>query len=149
MTQSQSQVTSLSANASLKLPLRFNSDTCTHFGRGRLQAEAVARRRASKAVLGSPGAAPASTQPDGRPRPTGARAEPLALAHTGDPCPESAEDTGFPAERSRRRMPSVGSRLVKSAPTVIVWCPSYAPQRRGFAEGGGVMQRPSGQCHLR
>jgi hypothetical protein len=28
----------------------------------------------------------------------------------------------------------------------MIWCPSYPPQRRGFAEGGGVMQRPSGQC---
>jgi hypothetical protein len=33
----------------------FNSYTPPHFGRGRLQAEAVVRRRASKAVLWSPG----------------------------------------------------------------------------------------------
>jgi hypothetical protein len=45
----------------------------------RLQAEVVVRRPASKAVLGSSGAAPASTQPGGRPpAPT-----PLARAHPG------------------------------------------------------------------
>jgi hypothetical protein len=26
-----------------------------------------------------------------------------------------------------------------------LWCPTYPPQRGGFAEGGGGVQRPSGQ----
>jgi hypothetical protein len=75
-----------------------NSYTPPHFGRGRLQTEAVVRRRASKAVLGSPPLraqhqlAPraARPQPGGRPP----APETLAPAHPGDPCPESAEGTG-------------------------------------------------------
>jgi hypothetical protein len=67
----------------------FKSYTPPHFGRGRLQAEAVVRRRESKAVIGSPGATPASTQPGGRP-PASARApgpcssrRPLAVVSGG------------------------------------------------------------------
>jgi hypothetical protein len=82
-----------------------NSCTSPHFGRGKLQAEAVFRRRASKAVLRSPGATPASTQPGGRPP----APETLGPAHPGDPCPESAEGAGSPAERSRRRGADFGS----------------------------------------
>jgi hypothetical protein len=90
---------------------RFNSYAPPHFGRGKLQAEAAVRRSASKAVLGSPGATPASTQSGGRPP----APETLAPAHPGDPCPESAEGAGPPAERSRRRAvggPGLRSGLV-------------------------------------
>jgi hypothetical protein len=83
-----------------------NSYTPPHFGRGRLLAGDVVRRRASKALLGSSGAAPASTQPGRRPP----APEPLALAHPGDAAPESTEDAGPLAERSR--CPGFGSGLV-------------------------------------
>jgi hypothetical protein len=79
---------------------------------------AVVRRRASKAVLGSPGATPASTQPGGRPP----APETLGPAHPDDPCPESAEGAGPPAERSRSRGPGFRSGLV---PERALWpCPS-------------------------
>jgi hypothetical protein len=85
-------------------------DGVTQLGRGRLQAaEVVVRRRASKAVLGLtalrvPGRD--TSQHPARRTPTSARAP--GPRSPGDPCPESAEDAGSPAERSRHRGPGFG-----------------------------------------
>jgi hypothetical protein len=67
--------------------------------------------------------------------------EPLALAHPGDPCPESV--TQWRMQAPLLSVAVVGGQ--GSGQGGMLWSPFYPPQHCGFAEVGGAMQRPSGQ----